>query len=207
MKNFVKWRVLVITCVVCLLPVLLGLVLWNKLPENIAIHFDMNGNPDNYAPKSIAVFGLPCMMAIIQIVCCVSSDINEKKFGEKKKISMVMKGIIPVMSVLVQGITLAHALEISVDIRKCVMTIVGGVLIVVGNYLPKLDRVNTFKGMMADKEKARRFNRLMGYTMVILGIFAIITAFLPPIASVIWLFLTILHSVVTLVYTIKVSVK
>ena len=63
--KFVKWKTLIVTCVVCLLPILLGVALWNELPESIAIHFDINNNPDNFAPKGFVVFGLPFLMVAL----------------------------------------------------------------------------------------------------------------------------------------------
>ena len=31
--KFIKWKSVIITSVVCLLPIFLGLLLWNKLPD------------------------------------------------------------------------------------------------------------------------------------------------------------------------------
>jgi uncharacterized membrane protein len=35
--------------------VLAGLVLWNDLPAEMAIHFDAGGTPDNYVSKSLGI--------------------------------------------------------------------------------------------------------------------------------------------------------
>ena len=72
--KFMKWKILIITCAVCLLPILLGVVLWDKLPETMAIHFDMYNQPDNFASKGFVVFGLPAMMVVLQIISCVITD-------------------------------------------------------------------------------------------------------------------------------------
>ena len=42
-KNLPK---LIITSLVILIPIIIGLVLWNKLPEQMPIHWDINGNVD-----------------------------------------------------------------------------------------------------------------------------------------------------------------
>ncbi len=204
MKRFIKWKILIITCVACLLPIAAGLIVWDKLPENIAIHFDINNNPDNYAPKWFAVFGLPCMMVVLQIVCCLINDINAKKFGERKKFSLVTKLTIPVISFLLYGLTLAYALEISVDIRKWAMVIVGGTLIAIGNYLPKFDQIKDFKGQIINGDKARKANRFIGFESVVMGVLAIVTIFLPSIASVIWLFLLIPYAIISVLYSVKI---
>lgn len=201
MKNSIKWKVLIITCVVCLLPIILGVALWGRLPESVAIHFDINNNPDNFASKGMAVFGLPVMMVAFQIFCCVTYDINTKKHGEKKKFENAVKWIIPVLTIVLMCLTFAFALGIGVDIRRCAMIIAGVVLLVIGNYLPKLDYI---KNKEVDTQKARKINRFVGFETVIMGILAIITAFLPSIVSVIWLFMIIPYGIIASVYSMVV---
>ena len=59
-------KVLIISVIVCLLPMVLGIILYDKLPEQMPIHFTINNQPDNYAPKNFALFGIPTIMAIVQ---------------------------------------------------------------------------------------------------------------------------------------------
>ncbi len=203
MKKFMKWKILTITCAVCLLPIIAGILLWDKLPAEIAIHFNMNNEPDNFASKGFAVFGLPLMMVALQVFCCVINDVNAKKYGNRKKFELATKWIIPVMTILLQAATFAYALEVEVDIRRFAMAIVAAILIVIGNYLPKFDYIKNFKGgKEADTEKARKINRFIGFATVIMGVLALITLFLPPISSVIWLFALIVYAAITVIYTV-----
>ncbi len=39
-----------------------GLLVWPRLPAEMAIHFSATGTPDNYVSKPIAVFLLPAIM-------------------------------------------------------------------------------------------------------------------------------------------------
>ncbi len=41
----------ILTSIVCFLPIILGLTLWEKLPDSMAIHFDINNDPDGFAPR------------------------------------------------------------------------------------------------------------------------------------------------------------
>ena len=81
MMKFIKWKTLIITCFVCLLPILLGVALWDKLPDLMAIHFNINNEADNFASKGFVVFGLPVIMAALQAFCCIVSDVNACKHG------------------------------------------------------------------------------------------------------------------------------
>ena len=202
--KFMKWKTLIVTSIVCLLPILLGVALWNRLPDTMAIHFDINNNPDNFASKGFVVFGLPFLMVILQIFCCFINDINAKKHGERKKFEMATKWIIPVMAIILQTVTLCYGLGWNIDIRKVAVLIVGGVLLVVGNYLPKFDYIKNYD---LSTEKARKINRFIGFETVVLGILFIISIFLPPAFSVACLFLMIPYGIIAAIYGIKVGRK
>lgn len=64
--KFIKWKSFIVTSFVCLLPILLGIALWENLPDTMAIHFNINNEPDNFASKGFVVFGLPFLMVILQ---------------------------------------------------------------------------------------------------------------------------------------------
>ena len=46
-----------------LLPILAGLALYSRLPEQVPTHFDFNGNPDGWSSRAFAVFGIPGLIA------------------------------------------------------------------------------------------------------------------------------------------------
>lgn len=202
--KFIKWKSLIVTSIVCLLPMLLGMALWEALPETIAIHFDINNNPDNFASKGFAVFGIPCLMVMLQWFCCFVNDINAYKHGERKKFERVTKWIIPVMTIVLQTVTLGYALGIDFDIRRVAAILVGLVLIVIGNYMPKFDYIKNYD---VDAQKARRINRFIGFENVILGLLFIVSVFLPPWATIGCIVLLVPCTVIAVWYGIKVGKK
>lgn len=198
--KFVKWKILIVTSLVCLLPILLGLAFWDKLPEQMAIHFDINNNPDNFAPKAFCVFGLPLLMVLLQVFCCVINDINAKKHGGRKKFEYTTKWIIPIMSMILQSITIAYSLGWNIDIRKVVALIVGSILIVIGNYMPKFDYIKNYD---LSTEKARKINRFIGFETVIMGICFLVSIFLPPQMTIVCLALLAPYTIISIIYGIK----
>ena len=202
--KFFKWKIFIITAVVCLLPIFFGLSLWESLPDKIAIHFDLYGNPDNFTSKAFAVFALPLLMAVLQAFCCFTSDVNAYKKGESVKFTRVAKWIIPVMTCVLYVATLGISIGWNIDVRKVAMFIVGAMFLVMGNFLPKLNYVKNYK---IDTEKARKINRFSGYQMVIMGIAFIISIFLPPIVSVVCLILLIPTVLIGVIYAIRIVKK
>lgn len=201
MKN-IKWKILIITCIVCLLSILPGVLLQENLPADMAIHFDISGEPDNFAPKGFVVYGLPCLMMLLQFFCCVVSDINALKYGSVPKLEMVTKWILPVIAVTLQIVTLLFNLGWGVDIRKVVFLIIGFVFLTVGFYMHK---VNYVKNLKVDAETARKINRFFGIEMKVIGSLALITVFLPPVSAIVWLLALIPVIITGVVYSIKIK--
>ena len=52
-------RTLVAGSIVILLPILLGLFLWDRLPDQMVTHWGFDGTPNGWSSKTFAVFGLP----------------------------------------------------------------------------------------------------------------------------------------------------
>ena len=65
-------KTVILTTLVALLPMLAGLLLWNQLPETIAVHFGANGEPDGWSSRALAVFGLPAFIAGVNVLCAVA---------------------------------------------------------------------------------------------------------------------------------------
>ena len=202
--KFFKWRVFIGTALVCLLPVLLGVILWNQLPDRMAIHFDIYGVADNFASKGFVVFGLPVLMVVFQAFSCFVNDVNAYRHGERKKFSTVTKWIVPVLTVVLQTITLGYGLGWGMDIRRIVALLVGMIFLVIGNYLPKFDSIKNYD---LSVQKARKINRFIGYETVVLGLLFFLSVFLPPISTVICLCLLIPYAILSIVYGIVVGRK
>ena len=200
----IKWKSLFLTTFACLLPILLGVILWERLPGEIAIHYEMYNKPDNFSSKGFVVFGFPFLMAVLQGFCSVALDLDPKKRGENEKVLNVMKWIIPVLTIVLQIVTLLYALGLNVDIRRVAILIVSVMFFVIGETLPKLGYVKNYD---IEPEKAKKINRFLGRIMIVLGALMMLTFFLPPIATVIWLILLIPYTVFSIVYTIKTGRK
>ncbi len=200
----IKWKILLITCLVTLSPILLGIYLYDALPAEVPIHFNIHNQPDNFASKNFAVFGIPALMVLLQLICCIINDIKSAQHGERKKLELVTKWIIPVMSIVLQSVTFAYALGQFTEIHRAAALIVAIIFLLMGNYLPKFGET---KNSGEDMEKTVKINRMIGRASILMGVLFLISVFLPPIAALICVALLIPYGIFCTVYGVKVGRK
>lgn len=124
---------LFLSVAICLLPILIGVYYYNVLPEQIAVHFNFNGEPDKFVSKTHAIIELPIFFTVVQIIISLVVDFDKTP----KKGALIIKGITPIISVLVQGGLIAYALDNNFNVTKLTALVIGILFIVLGNYLPK----------------------------------------------------------------------
>lgn len=196
----INLKILIITGIFCLLPTVIGLIFYNALPDNIAIHFNINNDPDNYFSKSIFVFGMPMMMLILQIFCCIVSDLSDKNPEANKKTITVYKWIIPILSMTLYFVTIMYALGNTIDIRKVVMSILGVLFIIIGNYTPKMVGNNKFVTIKNEKLN-KKLIKISGYMLILNGLLFIISMLFDTIFSVILVGIAILEAIVLSIFS------
>lgn len=132
-----KDRLLWITTIICLIPLILSFVIYDKLPEVVPIHFNYAGVPNNYVPKAVGAFGMPVLMAAINIFTHFTLNNDPKKMNSPSALKYLGKWIIPIGSVVLVPITLFISLGYKIPIEIIVPAIVGVIIVAFGNYLPK----------------------------------------------------------------------
>ena len=53
---------LILTSIIMLIPMVVGLLLWNRLPELVPSHWGIDGQVDSWSSKAFAVFGFPGLL-------------------------------------------------------------------------------------------------------------------------------------------------
>lgn len=166
-------KTLIITCIIILLPAVVGLLLWNRLPEQIATHFDANGNPDGWSSRGFAVFGLPLFILGCQLLCTFGTLADPKKKNIQDKIFKLILWVCPFVSVLCGCGIYAYALGLPVNMTDIAGVLTGIMFIVVGNYLPKCRQSYTvgikLPWTLADEDNWNRTHRLAGWIWMVGG--------------------------------------
>ena len=130
-------KTIILTTMITALPILLGLVLWSRLPETIATHFDAHGNPNGWSSKAFAVLGLPAFIVGCHLLCAFGTMADPKRKNIQDKMFKLVLWICPVISILTCGGVYLYALGVNVDVSRLAEYMVAAVFIIVGNYLPK----------------------------------------------------------------------
>ena len=189
-------RTAVLTTVICLLPILAGLALYSRLPEQVPTHFDFNGNPDGWSSRAFAVFGIPSLMAAINLFLHICLEKDPKRANMNKTLATLCLWIFPVMSLLTSGITLGEGLGCRMHVEVLVPVLVGVIFLLLGNYLPKTKQCYTmgFKlpWTLNSEENWNRTHRLAGFLWVIAGLVMIVAALLHLWSA--WIFVLLLIS-------------
>lgn len=184
-------NILIITSIVILLPVLAGVVLWDTLPEQIPTHWNAAGEIDGWSSKAFAIFGLPLMMLAMHWLCVLGTAADPKKANHSNKLIHLVLWIIPIISVVLFVLTYVVALGTEVRMEMVMPLLVGFVLTVVGNYLPKCKQSYTIgikiPWTLHSEENWNRTHRFAGRLWLVCGLGIMLTAFVGGF----WFFLPI----------------
>ena len=178
-----------VTCIITILPMFLGLFLWNRLPDQIATHFDFNGTPDGYSSKRFAVIGIYVFCLFMHIFCAVVTCLDPKKKNVSPKIYRLILCICPLVSLWCAALIYSNALHAPLHFINWGSLLMGVIFLVTGNYLPKC-RQNYTIGIklpwtLDDEENWNYTHRLAGKLWMIGGVLIILLGFqtvIPPMA-------------------------
>ena len=128
---------LIITTLVMLIPMIAGLLLWEKLPDQIPSHWNINGEVDGWCSKPFAVFGFPALLTGIHWLCVFASCADPKSANYHPKMFGLVLWICPALSLLLNTMVYAAALGQEISVEIIMPLLVGLMFVIIGNLLPK----------------------------------------------------------------------
>ena len=197
------WKLLVITSIVILLPMVAGVILWNQLPQQMPSHWNAAGEIDGWSSKPFSVFGMPLILVAVQWLCMLATGADPKKNNHPEKILHLVLWIIPVLSAVLHAITYAAALGKEVPMEAVMPVFMGLMFAVLGNYLPKCKQSYTIgikiPWTLNSEENWNKTHRLAGRIWLVCGIAMMLTGFFGGF----WVFLpiTLVMVIVPCVYS------
>lgn len=192
-----KWT-LVVTSLIILLPIAVGVLLWDKLPEQVPYHWGINGEVDGWATKTQAVFLMPLMMLGIQWLCTILSRLDPKRKNHNDKMMWLVLWIIPVLNLFLHVMVWLAAFGREINMAVMMPLFMGALFVVIGNYLPKCRQSYTMgiklPWTLDNEENWNATHRLAGKLWVAGGLLTMPCALLPGV----WAFVVMMSILVVM---------
>ena len=192
---------LLITSIVILIPVVIGLLLWNQLPDKIVTHWNAEGVADGWSSKAFAVFAMPCFLLALHWLCLLITNTDPKRKNYSERMFTMVVWICPITSVLMTSLVYGIALGMEISIEKVMPIFLGLMFIIIGNYLPKCKQNYTLgikiPWTLNDEENWNYTHRLTGKIWVVVGFVLMMCAMLP--SKVIFLVFIVVLIVATVI--------
>ncbi|MFI3226391.1 MAG: SdpI family protein [Clostridia bacterium] len=128
---------IIISTLLCLLPMLFGVIFWDELPQTIATNFDFSGNATGFSSKISTVFGIPAYMTALNIFLVFALNFDTKKRNQPLKMKNLAYFTCPFISITVMGVILLKALGVNISMPSYVSALLAIIFVCAGNYLPK----------------------------------------------------------------------
>lgn len=167
---------------------LLSVAVYGRLPASMAVHWNLDGNPDGWMPRPFGAFFAPVFMLVLSQLMRQLPRLDPRA-DEHLRSSTAYETIVAAALLLLlgcHGIVLAVALGYSVPIGRIVPALVGALFVAIGRAMPRL-RPNRWAGVrtpwtLADEQVWARTHRLAGMSMTGAGITMIVAALALPTA-------------------------
>ncbi len=191
-----------ISSLLILLPLLFGLLMWNKLPNQLASHWGLDGSVDGRASRTFTIVFMPLILLAFHWLCLLVSAAEFKKRGQNGKVLGMVFWIIPTVSLFSGGIVYSAAFGLELNLIRVVLAFTGLLFLFLGNYLPKVEQ-NGVLGVrvpwtLGSEENWRRTHRFCGRLWVAGGLLLLLIVPLPVLLSTPFLFTLLLVTTLVL---------
>jgi uncharacterized membrane protein len=162
------------------LPLALYAAVYAELPDQVPFHWNVSGEPDSWGPKEF-IWIIPVGMALMNAFVQLMMFITPQKNNIPKVFKRIVAWIIPLITMILFPVTIFYSLGINISISLVALLILGILILVLGNYMPKV-RQNYVAGIrvpwtLTNEENWNKTNRLAGWLFTIGGLVIIIEAF------------------------------
>lgn len=194
---------LLLTTAVMLLPIVVGLLLWKRLPEQMPMHWNAAGEVDGWGNRAMVVFAFPLFVLAIHWLCVLITSMDPKNKEMKGKPITLVLWICPFVSLLVNTLVYTKALGCDLSVEVIMPMVLGLMFVVTGNLLPKCKQNYTIgikvPWALQDEENWNKTHRFAGKLWVIGGAIIVATSVFGNF--IIFIGITLLMCIVPTVYS------
>jgi len=163
-----------------------SLAVYARLPESIAMHWDLDGNPNGWMPRAAGAFFCPFFLLALAGLMRVLPrlDPREANYAGFRGAYEAIVAAALLLLLATHGIVLAVALGYHVAVERLVPALVGALFVVIGNAMPRM-LPNWWFGIrtpwtLSDDRVWTRTHRLAGFSMTAAGLVMIGAALALP---------------------------
>ena len=173
-------KLLLLTSIVILFPILWGVMIWSQLPNQIPIHFNFAGQANSFSSKLLAVIGLPIFLLLVHLFVIFVTSRDPKNQTMNEKMGKVIYWLTPIVSLSLSYLIYSKALGSTTNPSIFVSALLGLIFVMMGNYMPKL-KVNHTVGIrllwtLQSEDNWHKTHRLAGKLWVLGGLILLIEA-------------------------------
>jgi uncharacterized membrane protein len=162
-----------------------SLLVYSRLPEHVPVHWNIRGEVDRLGPRAEAAFLLPALALVMWGLMRGLPRIDPRRANYQKfagTYDLVVNGIVTV-AVLLHVLVLGNVLGWPVPIDRVIPAVVGVLLVIVGNALPRA-RSNWWFGIrtpwtLSSERVWMQTHRVGGYLLLLSGCAMLVCAALP----------------------------
>ena len=187
---------------------IVGIIVYPTLPEQVPTHWNAAGEIDGYGSRFVGAFMLPLLTLGIFLLLLVTPKIDPRRenYSKFSGVYQIIKAFLVLFMVLVYGITLSAAYGHDVNVGLFVKFALGILFVTLGNYFGKI-RHNYFVGIktpwtLANEDVWNKTHRLAGPLWVVAGLIAMIVAFIDhPVTFWIFMGALMIASLIPTIYS------
>ena len=162
---------------------LFSISVYSRLPDRVAVHWNMSGEPNRFASRLEGAFLLPVVMVALYLILqwYPSRDPRAANIAKFRRAYDTNVAATIAFLGVVHALALGQSLGWRVDITTVVLVCAGAMFVLFGNLLP-LARSNFIFGIrtpwtLSSEHVWARAHRVGGYAMVAAGLLTMVSAF------------------------------
>ncbi|MEO7189458.1 MAG: SdpI family protein [Vicinamibacterales bacterium] len=181
----------------------LAAVTWSSAPERIPIHWTFFGEPDRFGSRFAGLVGLPLIAAAVYLILLFLPRIDPRRgnYDAFRRPYAMIRTAVAGFLLAMEGFIQLWIRGQTASSRLFMPVVAGAVIMLVGNYLPKLQS-NWFVGIrtpwtLTSEESWRKTHQLAAWLFVASGAAIVVASVLNPDRSRAVLFGTLMATLLS----------
>jgi len=174
---------LILSSLAILLPTLIGFLLWDQLPAQMATHWGFSGEANGWSGRLFTVVGLPLIFLAVHWLCILITVADPSSRQQHPKAFQLVIWIMPVVNIMSMGFTYFIALGHAFSAMTLLNLTLGLMFVIIGNFMPKFKQNNTtgikIIWTLTSEANWNATHRFAGKLWVAAGLVLLLCSFLP----------------------------